>query len=1129
MTAETLKYVFHHQNLTEYNDDVYRERTFDALGSEFAFDLQPGAATLFWRFGLAFSRSERFDFDPNSGRYNNRDLCFIEVNVGGMSNGQWEHPENIALSSYYLEGLKPPYDQSDKYTPGAPVTLYVRYLQEEGKAPNTLWFKYDMPNHTGKPVTIAVGDFRYFRVFAWADKREFSLECTINTFDTQSPPNSNPAASIGVNLGQPQPKSTGTSSSTTSSTTDTTTTTAPDSETPNSDPAVGSAAPPPVNSVPPSQVSADPAYWFLKINGDHWPINALQIGFEAYFNSYHHEDKKMDDYSSFQNVKESDQILGYAYNRYNAIICIFDVTEPLHSDPVLGEIIRMTVTKRFDPFISEADFDPNVNFGSNLTYLNIKLERLPPNVFQALIAISPSSNSQYFNPNTISNIISDVATPEITDDLNIKADVLALASIIAYKEVQPPLAIGLFGNWGSGKSFFMNKLQTNIRQLADTKNALFCQNVIQINFNSWHYSDSNLWASLITKIFDELEKNGKDDVPKLGKLFENLNSTQELLKETQSQQTKVVQEINSIKDRQKTLETEIEEKVKNLNALDAKDIVRVVISDPVVSKELKEIKERYDFLHIDGYQEIMETTDELKKGGFRLWESLKLIWSFRVGNRKAALAFLCLFLAAVYFLWNAWPGIGSALKVLFVPIATILVQISAFLKPALRKIKEAYGTLLSLKQTVDNKEAEEKARYNADREALKNKIDAAQASQNELRQQAEQLESKKNQLQLEINDIVSGKKIVRFIESRVTDQRYINSLGIISWIRKDFEELDFLLKQQYDAKRLEELKREKVEGVFEIDRIILYIDDLDRCDVSIVVRVLEAIHLLLAFPLFVVVVGVDPRWMHYALNRKYKELISDDEMSEEEVAPATSFDYLEKIFQIPFVLKQMDDKGRNGLIQSQFKSKPIVKEKKQQEDDQAGSSSSADVANRPRGAFDLGEMQNSGNATVEGQQSTSNKEKPPVVDQTLLKVTADEIEFMKLIGSLIGQSPRTIKRYVNIYRIIRTHSEFELRKTSEIEDYCAAMILLAILTGLPDKSGDIFEKISAATAETLFSKFFTDYTGTVDEADPDKLILDQMATLMANQGSLREIGSMRLDRFRANIRLVKRFSFRNYR
>jgi hypothetical protein len=46
-----------------------------------------------------------------------------------------------------------------------------------------------------------------------------------------------------------------------------------------------------------------------------------------------------------------------------------------------------------------------------------------------------------------------------------------------------------------------------------------------------------------------------------------------------------------------------------------------------------------------------------------------------------------------------------------------------------------------------------------------------------------------------------------------------------------------------------------------IDRIVLYIDDLDRCSTETVSQVLDAVHLLLALPLFAVVVGVDPRWL----------------------------------------------------------------------------------------------------------------------------------------------------------------------------------------------------------------------------------------------------------------------------
>ena len=53
-----------------------------------------------------------------------------------------------------------------------------------------------------------------------------------------------------------------------------------------------------------------------------------------------------------------------------------------------------------------------------------------------------------------------------------------------------------------------------------------------------------------------------------------------------------------------------------------------------------------------------------------------------------------------------------------------------------------------------------------------------------------------------------------------------------------------------------------------VDRIILYIDDLDRCPEANVVEVLQAVHLLLAFPLFVVVVGVDSRWLLHSLQSR---------------------------------------------------------------------------------------------------------------------------------------------------------------------------------------------------------------------------------------------------------------------
>ena len=92
---------------------------------------------------------------------------------------------------------------------------------------------------------------------------------------------------------------------------------------------------------------------------------------------------------------------------------------------------------------------------------------------------------------------------------------------------------------------------------------------------------------------------------------------------------------------------------------------------------------------------------------------------------------------------------------------------------------------------------------------------------------------------------------------------------------------------------------------------MFYIDDLDRCRAEQVVRVLEAVHLLLAFDRFVVVVGVDTRWLETSLMSFYDEQLRanrDDSNGQTGAAPdprATVRDYVEKIFQVPIQIPHL--------------------------------------------------------------------------------------------------------------------------------------------------------------------------------------------------------------------------------
>ena len=90
--------------------------------------------------------------------------------------------------------------------------------------------------------------------------------------------------------------------------------------------------------------------------------------------------------------------------------------------------------------------------------------------------------------------------------------------MVTATEFEPPLAVGIFGDWGSGKSFFMRLLHDAVddraRQaeedlnsgIVPTEGVRFYSKVVQIRFNAWHYAETNLWASLVDHIFVRLDK-----------------------------------------------------------------------------------------------------------------------------------------------------------------------------------------------------------------------------------------------------------------------------------------------------------------------------------------------------------------------------------------------------------------------------------------------------------------------------------------------------------------------------------------------------------------------------------------------------------------------------------------------
>jgi hypothetical protein len=138
------------------------------------------------------------------------------------------------------------------------------------------------------------------------------------------------------------------------------------------------------------------------------------------------------------------------------------------------------------------------------------------------------------------------------DRLGTASDADMLVSVLMARDTAPPLAVGLFGDWGSGKSFFMALMQERVEELAALRRqgrpeaAPFCGEVRQVRFNAWHFVDSNLWASLAAALFDGLAREVRGD--EAAEMLSDLDAAREdaaaatLVRETLEREVRVLED-----------------------------------------------------------------------------------------------------------------------------------------------------------------------------------------------------------------------------------------------------------------------------------------------------------------------------------------------------------------------------------------------------------------------------------------------------------------------------------------------------------------------------------------------------------------------------------------------------------
>lgn len=775
----------------------------------------------------------------------------------------------------------------------------------------------------------------------------------------------------------------------------------------------------------------------------------------------------------------------------------------------------------------------------------------------------------------IAGVSSDVAKG--VDLLDIEAEVAALCSVIAARDVQPPLSIGLFGDWGTGKSFFMEKMWERIEQLEKegaAENSLFASHIVQLKFNAWYYIDTNLWATLGSEIFrglaDALAADDTQPAQARERLLAAASSQRDVLAEAERRASAASEQLHQNEERlirlasdEADIDSRLSKPSKILHAA-----YRVAVQDPNVQAQVHEAAKTLNLSNVEAAAtetkaQLMELRGLVGLAratwlAVRRHKRLTMVW---------ALASL-LILAILYVITaTTWWSKEIGLDVAIARVAAFITAVAATLAPLATKARKALAFIHNAqeqsRQVVDAERKKEKEAL----QARKQKIQNETAS---LQKRVDEASAALAKFEQQLAELRADRQMSNFIKTRNESRDYTSHLGVIARARDDFQRLSNLLEEvrkQTEEERNGQPPEEKL-LLPRIDRIILYIDDLDRCPEDKVVDVLQAVHLLLAFPLFVVVVGVDSRWLLHSLkqhSRAFQPEKNGDEgeLNEEGLHwQSTPLNYLEKIFQIPFSLRPMQPDGFGDLIEQLTEPKYFSREKKQpaslsaserqvkpEQTDlfAAAKTSGAGIAQEspPQGPVAQEPAQGVAPNTAplprqNGGQTVADRKAPFFKP---LNLSDDEREFMKRLHPLIP-TPRAAKRFVNVYRLLRALNDEDeaFRGSKERAEHRAVLVLLAILTGHPSQGTEFLrDLLEGKASDRSWWDFVDDYrsraelpsNGAASQADAERWRqffekIDEVRNDLRNQGSCLDFDESS-DAFVKWAGQVSRFSFQSAR
>jgi len=708
--------------------------------------------------------------------------------------------------------------------------------------------------------------------------------------------------------------------------------------------------------------------------------------------------------------------------------------------------------------------------------------------------------------------IADRVEKHADDHLEVRTEAKAFARLIASEGTKPPLSIGIFGRWGSGKTFFMNEISEELEEIAKSEREGFHNGIVQADFNAWHYMETNVWASLVDVIFKrldaELPRDADDTSPTL---FDQLSTAQNLRMDAIETLAKSIADARTAREGVKMAREHYRENGPNGRAIwdwVRGELGKEINAQGALAKAASEL----------GYSNVVGDVERLRDFAKDVAQTRKNgMLTVRMLRKHAASPQLIFCFAALVSFFALFLLFAERATELGFVVSTIVTGATSWGGCVALLARRSIGLVQAAGEKLAAIEATAQKRH----EQI---IDGAEFALQDAERNLEFATEHAEQAYEALVSESPGARLASFIRERAESDDYTKHLGVIATIRKDFEQLTELMLPEDAAKqpggrqlarfrsdvreRIDTLRRvysmildsdensvESVrlsEAIDELERtlddklktkrpftrIVLKIDDLDRCPPDKVADVLQAVHLFLNFPLFVVLVCVDERWMSSSLVEKYKNLVDG-------TSGATTSDYLEKIFQIPYWTRPMNAEASGAFAEALVGrvKRPDVADDAGEVDkalelvttDKLGTHSTG-VRTRQSPNKDAETVQPVSPEDTENDATTVTEktgntpdtgaggQNIAVPDSDLtyepLTLSDEERRLIRKAAGIAGDTPRRTLRFVNVYLLIK--SSFGHQANDPLRDAFRAqalLIQLALATRADPLSGRFFREI----------------------------------------------------------------------